>query len=269
MFYRSLLTFMLLFIVSQSLHAQYQYKKLVWHDEFDSKTTALPDSNKWDYDLGNGCPQLCGWGNNELEYYTKKSVKNARTENGMLIMEAVRDSAAAQKYTSARLVTRDKQHWQYGRFEIRAKIPMGRGMWPAIWMLPTKSEYGNWPHSGEIDIMENVGYWQDSLFGTVHTFAYNGMKNTQKTKSIFIKDLPFDFHTYSVEWTPDRVSFYVDDKKYNEFFNEHKGPDVWPFDKEFYLIMNIAIGGNWGGKFGVDDYAFPQRMVVDYVRVYQ
>jgi len=269
MLYRSVFTFILFMIMNQKSHGQYQYNNLVWQDEFDSKTTSLPDSSKWNYDLGNGCPQLCGWGNNELQYYSAKDKRNAKTENGILILEARKDSAGPHKYTSVRMVTRDKKHWQYGRFEIRAKIPTGRGMWPAIWMLPAKSVYGNWPHSGEIDIMENVGYWQDSLFGTVHTFAYNGMKNTQKTKSIFIKNLPLDFHRYAVEWTPERVSFYVDDIKYNEFINEHKGSDVWPFDKEFYLIMNVAVGGNWGGKYGVDEFAFPQRMLVDYVRVYQ
>ncbi|MBU6340577.1 MAG: glycoside hydrolase family 16 protein, partial [Bacteroidetes bacterium] len=140
--------------------------KLVWHDEFDY--TGLPDSSKWDYDAGDGCPHVCGWGNNELEYYTVRRKENARVEQGMLVIEARKEEKNGYHYTSARLVTRNKGDWKYGRIEVRAKIPVCRGSWPAIWMLPTKPTYGNWPRNGEIDIMENVGFMPDSIFATVH-----------------------------------------------------------------------------------------------------
>jgi len=249
-------------------NAQYQYNKLVWSDEFE-QSSIMPDTTKWGYDNGNGCPQICGWGNNELQYYTTSRLENARVDKGFLVVEAKKENYSGARYTSARMVTKNKGDWKYGRVEVRAQLPSGRGIWPAIWMLPTKWEYGPWPHSGEIDIMENVGYLPDSLFGTVHTGAYNGMKGTQKVKSMLIKDLSTSFHDYVMEWTENEMSFYVDGKRYNVFNNDHKGSESWPFDKEFHLIINIAIGGNWGGKFGIDETIFPQKMLVDFVRVYQ
>ncbi len=247
--------------------AQSRFNKLVWSDEFTGN--GLPDSSKWGYDKGNGCPDNCGWGNHELEYYTTARAENARVENGVLIIEARKEDYSGAAYTSARLVTKNKGDWQYGRFEIKAKIARGVGMWPAIWMLPTKWAYGSWPKSGEIDIMENVGYWAISIFGTVHTGAFNGMLGTQKSKSIPFTDLSAAFHVYKLEWTPDSISFYVDDKLYNVFTNRHTGVDAWPFDQQFHLLLNVAVGGDWGGKFGVDNTIFPQKMLVDYVRVYQ
>jgi beta-glucanase (GH16 family) len=192
------------------------FQKLVWSDEFNH-TDVNPDSTKWNYDKGNGCPQLCGWGNNEKEFYTASRLKNSRVENGNLVIEVHKEDFMDGKYTSARLTTKNKGDWKYGRLEIKAKIPAGKGMWPAIWMLPTKMAYGIWPHSGEIDIMENVGYWPDSLFGTVHTGAYNGMKGTQKSGAYFLKDLSNDFHIYAVEWTKDDVRFFIDNKQYHQF----------------------------------------------------
>ena len=249
------------------VNAQVTFKKLVWSDEFNYN--GLPDSTKWGYDIGKGCPQNCGWGNNEQQYYTANRLENARIEKGKLIIEARKEIFSEAGYTSARMVTKNKGDWKYGRIETRAKLPKGRGMWPAIWMLPTKWEYGGWPTSGEIDIMENVGYLPDSLYGTVHTGAYNGMKGTQKSKGVLRKDLSKAFHIYSIEWTPKSISFFIDNEKYNVFVNEQTGVQAWPFDKEFHLLLNIAVGGNWGGTFGVDDTTFPQKMLVDYVRVYQ
>ena len=243
------------------------FKKLVWSDEFNY--TGLPDSSKWGYDEGNGCPENCGWGNNELQFYTNNRLQNARVENGKLIIEARKENFSGAPYTSSRLISKNKGDWKYGRLEISAKIPAGKGMWPAIWMLPTSWDYGKWPHSGEIDIMENVGYWPDSVFGTIHTGAYNGMKGTQKTKGVKRGDLSKVFHVYAVEWTAETISFFIDNKKYHVFTNEHTGSEAWPFDKTFHLLMNIAVGGNWGGKFGVDDRIFPQKLEIDYVRVYQ
>ena len=255
-------------MIHANVKAQYHYNNLVWQDEFNCAGN-LPDTTKWSYDNGNGCPNLCGWGNNELQYYTTAREENVQIKGGNLIIEARKEPLDGYNYTSARMVTKNKGDWKYGRVEVRAKIPAGKGIWPAIWMLPTKWEYGIWPHSGEIDIMENVGYWPDSLFGTVHTGAYNGMKNTQRSKSVWMKSLADDFHTYAIEWTENEISFWLDNQPYHRFKNEHTGSEAWPFDKEFHLIINIAVGGNWGGKYGVDDAIFPQRMEVDYVRVYQ
>lgn len=252
---------------NRNLKGQSPFNKLVWSDEFNYQ--GLPDSSKWSYDRGNGCPAICGWGNNELQYYTWNRPENARVENGRLVIEAKKESYQGAAYTSARLVTKNKGDWKYGRIEIRAQLPAGRGMWPAIWMLPTKWEYGGWPRSGEIDIMENVGYIPDSVFGAVHTDAYNGMIGTQKVRSIYCKDLKDSFHVYSVEWTTDYISFRIDGKEFNHFRNDGKSVATWPFDKEFHLLLNIAVGGNWGGKKGVDDAIFPQKMLIDWVRIYQ
>lgn len=258
---------MLLLITATAVHGQTAFTKLVWSDEFNYN--GLPDSTRWGYDQGNGCPQNCGWGNQELQYYTWNRTENARVENGNLVIEARKEAREGMNYTSARLVSKNKGDWKYGRFEIRAKLPAGRGMWPAIWMLPTHWKYGGWPQSGEIDIMENVGYWADSVFGTVHTGAYNGMLGTQKSKSTVCSDLATAFHVYAIEWNERQIRFMMDGKTYNIFENDGKGVAGWPFDQQFHLLLNIAVGGAWGGKYGVDDAIFPQRMEVDYVRVYQ
>jgi beta-glucanase (GH16 family) len=239
-----------------------QFKRLVWSDEFSYK--GLPDTTKWSYDVGGN-----GWGNNELEYYTKSRLENARVENGHLIIEARKEDNNGMKYTSARLVTKNKGDWKYGRIEVKAKIPTSKGMWPAIWMLPTKWEYGGWPHSGEVDIMENVGYMPDSVFGSIHTGKFNHAIGTQKTKGVLRNDLSKSFHVYAVEWTENKIDFFIDAEKYYSFQNTGNGSEEWPFDKDFHLLLNVAVGGNWGGKFGVDDSAFPQQMEVDYVRVYK
>lgn len=241
---------------------------LVWSDDFE--VDGLPDSTKWSYDVGNGCPNLCGWGNNELEYYSEADLKNSRVENGHLIIESHKEDKGGMNYTSARLVTKHKGDWKYGRIEVKAKLPSGKGTWPAIWMLPTDmAHYGGWPKCGEIDIMEHVGYSPDSLFGTIHTEAYNHIQGTQKGGSLEDKSLESDFHIYALDWNEERMVWYMDNKKYFVFENEKATYKEWPFDQKFHLIMNIAVGGNWGGKQGVDESIWPQRMEVDYVRVYQ
>lgn len=244
------------------MHSSAQFKKLVWADEFTK--SGLPDTSKWSYDVGGG-----GWGNQEKQFYTKSRLDNAWVKDGILTIKAVREPYSGAEYTSARLISKNKGDWTYGRFEIRAKLPTGRGTWPAIWMLPTDWAYGAWPHSGEIDIMENVGYEPDSLVGTVHTGAYNHSIGTQKGRSIYCTSLSDSFHVYAVNWTKNAVSFYMDGKKYHEFTNDKTGSEEWPFDKKFHLLMNLAIGGGWGGKKGIDDSIFPQEMKVDWVRVYQ
>ena len=259
-----------LFIFSSSMSSlshKHGKGQLVWADEF--KGTGLPDSTKWGYEKGDGCPGNCGWGNNELQYYTVGRLENARAENGNLVIEAHREKMKTREYSSSRMMSKHKGDWTYGRIEVRAKLPKGIGVWPAIWMLPTDWAYGDWPASGEIDIMEHVGYIPDSVFGTVHTKRYNGLLGTQKSKGIASKTVNTNFHTYGMEWNKDKIDFLFDDKVYHSFPNRHEGPDAWPFDLDFHLVLNMAVGGNWGGKMGVDTTIWPQQMLVDYVRVYQ
>lgn len=238
-----------------------QYNALVWSDEFDY--TGLPNAAKWTCEEGGH-----GWGNNELQYYTMNRSQNARVENGVLIIEAIRETYNGREYTSARLITTGKGDWLYGRFEVRAKVPGGRGIWPAIWMLPTDNAYGGWPASGELDIMEHVGYEPTKIFGTAHTQAYNGKIGTQKGSSATGSDWESAFHVYAIEWSPSKVDFLVDENKYYTFNNEGTW-EKWPFDKRFHFILNVAVGGTWGGAQGVDPLIFPRRMEIDYVRVYQ
>jgi beta-glucanase (GH16 family) len=244
-----------------------QGKTLVWADEFEH--AGAPDSTKWTNELGDDCPDLCGWGNNEAQFYTKNP-ENVRVENGRLIIEARKDSMGGRAYTSARLITKMKGDWRYGRIEVKAKLPRGKGTWPAIWMLSTDWKYGGWPESGEIDIMEHVGYDPGVIHGTIHTDSYNHIKQTQKEGKVTIADAQDEYHVYAINWTIEKMEFFVDDKIYhvvnkgaNDTFRE------WPFDHRFHLILNIAVGGNWGGKEGIDDLIWPQQMEVDWVRVYQ
>ncbi len=252
---------------SSSSEANSTYQ-LVWSDEFD--TYGLPDSTKWNYDVGDGCPQLCGWGNNELQYYTEKRLENARIENGMLVIEAHQEAFQNSEFTSARLVTQHKGDWRYGKFLISAKLPKGRGTWPAIWMLSTLEGNRQWPLDGEIDIMEHVGYDEGNVHGTIHTSAFNHMKGTQLSGNVMVADATEAFHEYGIEWTPTFISWLLDGEEYFRIQNQYTSLEEWPFDQySFHLILNIAVGGNWGGKEGVDDSIWPQRMEVDYARVYQ
>ena len=239
-------------------------KTLVWSDEFDYN--GLPDANKWSYDTANN---ESGWGNNELQFYTQAQLKNAEVKDGYLYITARKESYKGFNYTSARLVTRTKGDWLYGRVEVKAKLPDGRGMWPAIWMLPTDWIYGGWPSSGEIDIMENVGYDPYVIVASAHTFSYNHVQGTQKNAKITISDCYSNFRVYALEWEASEMRVYVDDVLYFTFKNEGTGYKAWPFDKRFHLLLNVAVGGNWGGAQGVDDSIFPKQMVVDYVRVYK
>ena len=229
----------------------------------------MPDSTKWSFEYGDGCPELCGWGNKELQYYTNNRLKNTRIENGHLIIEAHKENYKSRRYTASRIASQGKGDWLYGKFEVRAKLPKGKGTWPAIWMLSTDWEYGGWPASGEIDIMEHVGFSQDTIYGTIHTEAYNHMEGTEKHGEVHIENASEAFHIYALEWTEDKLKWFVDGKQYFEVKNDGKTYAEWPYNKRFNLIMNLAIGGTWGGKHGIDDTIFPQRMVVDYVRVYQ
>src|SRR5690606_32129933 len=234
-----------------------------WADEFDYE--GLPDENKWGYDVGS---ENNGWGNNELQYYTEKRLENARVGNGVLTITAIREDFESFDYTSARLVSRGKADFLYGRFEVKARVPAGLGTWPAVWMLPTDWKYGGWPASGEIDILEHVGFDPDVVHISVHTEAYNHVMGTQKTATRKINDATGEFHVYRVDWTPDYIRRYVDGKQLFSFANEGTGYKAWPFDQRFHWLLNVAVGGNWGGAQGVDENVFPARMEIDYVRVY-
>ena len=251
--------------------------KLVWSDEFDY--AGLPDSTRWSYEEG-------FVRNEELQYYTRARRQNAVVENGMLVIEARREKfknpaydparendwrkgREYADYTSASLTTQKQASWKYGRIEVRAKLPTGRGMWPAIWMLGTNIDRVGWPACGEIDIMENVGFNPDTVYGTVHTEKFNHVKKTQKGSRIGIPRPYEKFHVYAIEWDSQKIDFFVDSTKYFTFANDGTGEAAWPFDREQYLILNIAVGGAWGGSHGIDNSIFPQRMYVDYARLYQ
>jgi beta-glucanase (GH16 family) len=240
--------------------------ELIWADEFDYE--GIPDPKKWNYDTGG-----FGWWNNELQYYTKAREYNARVQDGRLIIEAHKEDfkigAKTNHYTSARLVTKYKGDWCYGRFEVRAKLPKGKGVWPAIWMMPTREMYGGWPSSGEIDIMEHVGFEPGMVHFSIHTGKFNHRIHTQKTRALRVEKPDEIFHTYGIEWREDAIIFFVDDKKTFVFPRLEDNFMAWPFDRKFYLIVNLAIGGDWGGSHGIDDTIFPQQMEVEYVRVYQ
>ncbi|HNW49839.1 MAG TPA: glycoside hydrolase family 16 protein [Prolixibacteraceae bacterium] len=238
--------------------------KLVWSDEFNYN--GLPDSAKWSYDTtGNAW----GWGNNELQCYTSAQLKNAEVSNGTLKIKAIKEDISGFHYTSARLVTKQKGDWLYGRFEISARLPEGRGLWPAIWMLPTDWKYGGWPNSGEIDIMENVGYDPTNIVASIHTSNYNHKAGTQRNHTIEVKDNRSAFHTYAMEWDEKQIRTFVDDSLYFSFNKEANDFNVWPFDQRFHLLLNLAVGGDWGGHEGVNDSIFPTTMEIDYVRVFQ
>jgi beta-glucanase (GH16 family) len=231
---------------------------LVWSDEFDGE--GAPDPAKWEYSMGGH-----GWGNAELQNYTNRR-DNSELRGGSLFITARKDGG---RWTSARLKTQYNASWTGGYFEIRARLPRGRGTWPAVWMLPLADTYGPWPRSGEIDIMEHVGHDQDRIHTTAHTGAYNHQKNTQKTASAVVKDVSSRFHVYAVEWDPRYLQWYVDGRPFYRYENPGKGVEAWPFDIPYYLILNVAIGGSWGGQQGIDETLQEAVMEVDYVKVYQ
>ena len=257
-----IISVVILFFCSSTTEKTTESKwKLVWSDDFGY--TGLPDSAKWNYDVGGH-----GWGNNELQFYTKQRLENARVEKGYLTIEARKESWEGKNYTSARLITKGKGDWQYGKIEVRARLPKGLGTWPAIWMLASTIKL-RWPDDGEIDIMEHVGYDQGKIHGSVHCKKYYHSIGTQKTAQVMVEDCSEKFHVYSVEWSKDSVKVSMDDNPFFKFANEHSGYEAWPFDNKMHLLLNIAVGGNWGGQKGVDETIWPQKMEIDYVRVYQ
>lgn len=235
----------------------------VWADEFENE--GLPDTSKWTYETGGH-----GWGNEERQYYTEGRAKNARVEDGHLVIEAHNEPYEGNEYTSARL--NSAPSWTYGRFEIRASVPHGRGTWPAIWLLASQDTYGDqyWPDNGEIDIMEHVGHDPDIIHSTVHTAAYNHVDGTQRGASIEVPTARDSFHVYALEWTPNEIRSFVDGTQYFSFRKSPSGGyEEWPFNHDFHLILNIAVGGAWGGAEGIAAGIWPAQMTVDYVRVFK
>lgn len=238
--------------------------KLVWSDEFDHE--GMPDTTKWNYDTrGNEY----GWGNNEKQWYPVADPDNAYIRDGILTITAIKEPTFGKDYSSARLTTKGKGDWKYCKVEVRAKVPSGLGTWPAIWMLPTENTYGGWPKSGEIDIMEHVGFNPDTVFSTVHTAAFNHTIGTQVGKKTGLPTATTEYHVYTTEWNENEIKSYVDGEHYFTFTNNGEGFEAWPFDQPFHLILNLAIGGGLGGKKGIDDSKFPHEFQIDYVRVYQ
>ena len=244
---------------------------LVWADEFD--VDGAPNPDNWNFEIGDGTAQgIPGWGNNELQYYTDRP-ENARVENGFLVITARQESFEGSSYTSARLTTQNVFEQRYGRFEARIKVPYGKGYWPAFWLLGNDCDVNPWPACGEIDIMENVGDEPTTAFGTVHGPNYNAANSI--SKEFVLDDSRYDteFHIFGVEWSPNKINFYVDDKLYFTMTpevvdEETDGEGIWVFnDRAFYMILNVAVGGNLPGSPNAET-VFPQSMLVDYVRVY-
>ncbi|MBK6285481.1 MAG: family 16 glycosylhydrolase [Draconibacterium sp.] len=256
-----LIQIIILMLITLSVSAQ-KYVQ-VWGDEFN--TPGLPDSTKWSYEKGK-------LRNNELQYYTNR-MENVRIEDSVLIIETRKENFDGAQYTSASIISKGVGDWKYGKVEISAKVPTGKGTWPALWMMPTYNEYGSWPRSGEIDIMEYIGVEPQNLYFTSHFEGINmsaGKHGSSGSGPQKVVRDPFnEFITFTVVWTPDKIEWWANDRKYHEYKKPADDYRVWPFDKEFYLILNLAYGGTWAGSAGVDDTKLPHKFLIDYVRVYQ
>lgn len=228
---------------------------LAWNDEFDG--TALNTSD-WVYETGGH-----GWGNNEIQNYAANS-KVATVSNGTLKINLFKEGGTVY---SARIKARPSTGWKYGYVEARLKLPTGKGTWPAFWMMPSAG--GTWPDNGEIDIMEEVGYQPNKIFSTIHCKRYNNTGTSIEGSNKTISTAQKEFHTYGMEWTADKMDFYIDGVKFFTYKNDGKGHDSWPFDAAFYPILNLAWGGNWGGAQGIDESCLPAVYEIDYVRIFQ
>ncbi len=266
-------------IIVQTKTKRGEVWRQVWGDEFDY--TGPPDPKKWSFNVW-----PAGKVNGEEQAYTARQ-KNVRVEQGRLVIEAHKEEYAKASYTSGRIHSARKGDLLYGRIEVRAKLPAGQGTWPALWMLPTapftyattctegadwqgSSVCDAWPNSGEIDIMEHVGYDMNRVHGTVHTKSYYWVNGEQRKASVEAEMVDQRFHVYAMEWSPDRIDVFYDDAIYFTYLNDGGDWRSWPFDHPFHLVMNVAVGGGWGGAGGpTDASAFPTAMLVDYVRLYQ
>ena len=242
---------------------------LVWNDEFNGGNGSVPDRSKWVIETGGN-----GWGNNELEYYTNR-VNNVQVQDGNLVITARKEAysdndGVMRSYTSARLKTAHKFSQTYGRFEARIQIPRGQGIWPAFWMLGDDIDQKHWPACGEIDIMENIGKEPTIVHGTIHGPGYSGAHGIGSPFSLPSGQSFADgFHIYAVEWSPDVIRFYVDDQLYATRTPADLPRDAkWVYDHPFFIILNLAVGGDWPGNPDATT-KLPQTMLVDYVRVYK
>ncbi len=245
---------------------------LAWHDEFDGRAGTLPDPDRWGYNIGGD-----GWGNQEHQYYTGEKANAALDGKGSLVITALKMEEPAKSgltcwyggcfYTSARLLTQDKFEFTYGRVEARLKLPTGRGIWPAFWMLGSDIDQAGWPQCGEIDIMENIGSEPNIVHGTVHGPGYSGAGGVGKPYVFKEGIFSDDFHLFAVEWEPQEIRWYVDGQPYFSVTPADLNGE-WVFDQPFFLILNLAVGGRWPGYPDLNTQ-FPQALQVDYVRVYQ
>lgn len=237
-----------------------KFDSITMQDEFDIE--GAPNDKIWGYDIGTGTN---GWGNNELQYYSDRS-SNVEVKDGMLKITAIKENYEGAAYTSARLLTKGKFDQKYGRFEARIKLPWGQGMWPAFWLLGADFDTAGWPHCGEIDIMENRGAEPTTVSGTVHGPGYSAGNSVGKEFSLTNDRFDTGFHIFGIEWGEDYINYYVDDVLYNQITPADVSGE-WVFDQPFFIILNLAVGGNFGGPPN-DATVFPQEMLVDYVRVY-
>ncbi|NUY80440.1 glycoside hydrolase family 16 protein [Flavobacterium sp. MAH-1] len=233
---------------------------LVWSDEFDGAAGELPDASKWGFDLGNNG----GWGNQELENYTNDPENVSLDGNGNLVITAIK---AGNSYTSARIKTQTLFSQKYGRFEARLKTPYGPGIWPAFWMLGANVGEVGWPQCGEIDIMELKGQQPNIIHGTVHGPGYSAGGAISSSYALQNSRFDLEYHVFAVEWSENKIDFFCDDFLYKRI-TKSDVPGQWVYDHDFYMILNIAVGGNYAG-FPTSQTPFPQKMIVDYVKVYQ
>lgn len=237
---------------------------LVWKDEFNG--TSL-DLTAWSHQNGDGCPGNCGWGNNELEYYTDRA-ENLFFQDGKLIIEARPENYNGKPYTSSKIFTQGKKPFKFARIDIRAVLPKGKGIWPAFWLMPQSSVFGGWPKSGEIDLMEVVGHEPNRTFGTIHYGPGPGSTQISRNYLLSAKTFNDEFHVFSLEWKQDQIKWLIDGNVFSTVNKADLGSNNYPFNEEFYIIFNLAVGGNWPGSPDANTY-FPQWLVVDYIRVYQ
>lgn len=240
----------------------YKGYRLKWADEFNGNAL---DLKNWSFENGDGCPLSCGWGNNELQFYRPE---NTSFKNGKMIIEAKKEDFENKNYTSSKIVTRGKQIFKFGRLDFRAKLPQGQGIWPAFWMMPEQSVYGSWPKSGEIDIMEMIGKEPAKNYGTLHFGPGPGSTQLGKNISLSKGILNDSFHVFSLEWSKDEIKWLLDGKIYSSFSKKDFGEINYPFNEAFFLIINMAVGGNWPGNPDKESFK-DQKLIVDYVRVFE
>jgi len=237
---------------------------LAWSDEFNG--TSL-DAGAWTFESGDGCPNVCGWGNNELEYYTNNT-NNLFFQDGKMIIEAKAEAFGGKNYTSARIKTQGKKTFKFGRIDIRALLPKGKGIWPALWLLPQDNVYGGWPRSGEIDLLELIGSEPAKAVGTAHYGPGPGSTYISRNYSLSSGTFNDEFHVFSLEWKADQMKWFVDGTLYSTINKADLGANNYPFNEQFFFIVNLAVGGNWPGSPDANT-VFPAWLIVDYIRIYQ